>query len=240
MANQRGRPYESDEIIKRIPVDHGDLFRGVVAWQEDVGAFRRTIRENLEETSDRIVRRTIWDDPEGNDARVAIDIVECSSATAAVAALMDRLEWNQLAVVPPGPRDLGVASFTHPKGAPPAIFFARDNLCISVLSFARRAVAVQGLAEALDRRLSRTPPAGGPSLPVERGAPDRGATPLRVSLPFPLAEEGYLRYRARGGTLAIRDDQVVAIPVGRAEMQVDVYAIEPGRPAAAGRVVVPQ
>jgi hypothetical protein len=240
MANQRGRRPDEEEILRRIPRNEGDLFRGALAWAEDVPGWRRSVRENLREAPGRILRRTVWDDPKYESTRVVVDVVECPSAEEAVKALLERLEWNQLAEVPAGPQGLGIASFAHPESAPPAVFFARANLCVSVASFARRAVLVIPIATALDRRLVVEPAAGGSPLRVEAERGDRGGpVGLRVTVPFQLGEEGHLRYRARGGTLEIRDDQVVVIPVAGAEVQVDVFVEEAGRAAGAGRVVIP-
>jgi hypothetical protein len=241
MANQSGGRPDVEAILRRIPRDGGDLFRGASAWAEDLPGWRRSVREDLQETAGRKLRRTVWDDPKNESARLVVDVVECPSAAEAVMALMERLEWNQLAEIPAGPQGLGIASFSHPEGVPPAVFFARANLCISVASFARRAVPVIPVATVLDRRLMAEPSAGGAPLRVEaeRGARGGPAT-LRVTVPFRLGEEGHLRYRARGGTLEIRDDQVVVIPMARTEVQVDVFAEEAGRVAGAGRVVISQ
>jgi hypothetical protein len=230
----------AEEILRQIPRGESDLFRGASAWAADVPDWRRSVREQLVEAPSLLLRRTVWDDP-GSEARILIDVVECGSAAEAVRALFDKLEWNQLAELPAGPQELGVASFTHPEGVSPAVFFARANLCVSVVSFAQRAAAVLPVATALDRRLMAEPAVGGPPLRVEaeRGA-RVGPAVLRVIVPFPLAEEGHLRYRARGGTLEIRDNQVVVIPVADAEVQVDVFAEEAGRAAGSGRVVIPQ
>jgi hypothetical protein len=240
MARQRGNRPEAEAILRRIPRDEGDLFRGAAAWAVDLPGWRRSVREDLREGPGRTLRRTVWDDPSNESSRVVVDVVECPSAEDAVMALLDRLEWNQLAEVPAGPPALGLASFAHPEGAPPAVFFARANLCVSVANFARRAVAVVPVATALDRRLVATPEAGGAALRVEAlGGGRGGPVVLRVVVPFPLGEEGHLRYRARGGMLEIRDDQVWVIPAARAEVQVDVFAEETGRAAGAGRVVIP-
>ena len=243
MANRQGKRPDAEEILRRIPRDEGDLFRGASAWALDVPGWRRSVREELTETADRKLRRTVWDDPRDGSTRILVDVVECASAAGAVQALLDRLEWNQLAEVPAGPEGLGVASFAHPEGVPPAVFFARANLCVSVASFARRAAAVVPVASAIDRRLVAVPSSGGPSIGVEMGPGPRapgGPAELRVIVPFELGEEGHLRYRARGGTLEIRADKVVVIPVAGAQVQVDVFAEEPGRPAAAGRMILPQ
>jgi hypothetical protein len=240
MANQRGKQPDADEILRRIPQDGGDVFRGASAWAEDMPGWRRSVREDLQEAPGRRLRRTVWDDPKVESARVVVDVVECPSAAEAVKALLERLEWNQLAEVPAGPQGLGIASFAHPEGVPPAVFFARANLCVSVASFARRAVPVVSVATALDRRLVAEPAAGGPPLQVEAERGARGGPMLlRVGVPFQLGEEGHLRYRLRGGTLEIRDDQVVVIPVTGAEVRVDVFAEEAGRAAGAGTVVIP-
>jgi hypothetical protein len=241
MANRRGGRPDAEEILRRIPRDEGDLFRGASAWAQDLSGWRRSVREELQEAADRRVRRTVWDDPRGSSARILVDVVECPSAAGAVQALLDRLEWNQLVEVPAGPEGLGVASFAHPEGVPPAVFFARANLCVSVASFARRAAEVVPAASAIDRRLVAVPAAGGPSLGVElEPGPRGGPAELRVTVPFQLGEEGHLRYRARGGTLEIRADKVVLIPVPGAEVEVNVFAEEPGRAAGAGRMILPR
>ena len=240
MANRSGRQPDAEQILRRIPRDEGDLFRGASAWAEDLPGWRRSVREDLQEAPGRILRRTVWDDPKDASARVVVDVVECPSAAAAVSALLDRLEWNQLAEGPAGPEGLGIASFAHPEGVPPAVFFARANLCVSVASFGRRAVPVAPVATALDRRLVAVP-AAGPPLAVEAVPGARGAPAVvRVDVAFRLGEEGHLRYRVRGGTLEVRGDQVVVIPGAGAEVQVDVFAEEPGRAAAAGRVILPR
>jgi hypothetical protein len=102
-------------------------------------------------------------------------------------------------------------------------------------------VPVIPVATVLDRRLVAVPTAGGAPLRVEAERGTRGGPAvLRVVIPFRLGEEGHVRYRARGGTLEIRDDQVVVIPIAGAEVQVDIFAEEAGRVAGAGRVDIPQ
>jgi hypothetical protein len=240
MANQRDTPPDAEAILQRNPRDEGDLFRGASAWAADLPDWRRSVREQLLEGAGRLLRRTVWDDP-GSESRILVDVVECVSAAEAVRALLDKLEWNELADVPAGPPGLGVASFAHPEGAPPAMFFARANLCVTVASFARSAAAVLPVATALDRRLMAEPTAGGPALRVdaERGA-QGGPAVLRVAASFPLGEEAHFRYRARGGSLEIRNDEVVVVPTAGREVQVDVFVEEPGRAAGVGRVIIPQ
>jgi hypothetical protein len=241
MTNQRGNRPDAEELVRRIPLEGGDLFRGASAWAADVPGWRLSVREEFQEAPGRLLRRTVWDDPTCETARILVDVLECRSAAEAVRSLLERLEWNQLVDVPAGPPGLGITSFAHPDGVPPAVFFARANLCVSVVSFSRRPVPVVAVAAAFERRLMAEPATGGPPLQVEveRGAVG-GPAALRVTVPFRLGEEGYLRYRARGGTLEIRDDRVVVIPVPGGEVQVDVVAEEAGRAAGAGRVVIPQ
>jgi hypothetical protein len=187
------------------------------------------------------VRRSVWNDPKEPDARVVVDVVECASAALAVAALLERLDWNQLAEVPAGPPDLGLASFAHPEGVPPAVFFARANLCVTVASFARRSAAVIPVAQAVDRRLLREPDRQGPGLGVEAVRDPRGASPpqVRVFLRYTMGEEGHLRFRATGGTLEIRNDEVAFLRAGGEEAAVEVFVEEAGRPTASGRVTIP-
>jgi hypothetical protein len=246
MASQDPRRTDAVEALRNVTLDEREIFRGVVPWPEDAGGWRRSSRETLPEPAERVVRRTVWDDPAGPDARLLVDVVECPSAREAVSALIDRLEWNELARLPQGPRDLGVASFVHPEGAPPAVFFARANLCVAVVSFARRPAPVLPVAGRLDRRLAAPPPTppAAPRLPLvaaPAGA-ERREVVLSLGLPFPLAEDGYLRYVATGGTLEIRGGQVVVLPEAAAEareVRVDVHVVEPGREPSSGSVVVP-
>jgi hypothetical protein len=235
---------DAQELLKRAVRDDSQLFTGVVAWQSDVNGWRRSSRETLAETPGRVVRRTVWDAPQGPDTRVVIDVVECASAHEALLALVDRLEWNELARLPDGPRDLGVASFVHPPEVPPAVFFARANLCICVVSFARRPVAVVPIAQRLERRLVAPPTVGEARVlvePVPRRKADAGvAFALLVAMPFPLVEDGYRRFTAEGASLEIRDGEVMATPTVGVSARVDVFVIEPGREPVTGTVVIPR
>jgi hypothetical protein len=238
--NRRGRQPAADELLRRIPRE-GDLFRGAAAWAEDLPEWRRTSRELLRDPEGP-VRRSAWNDPSEPDARVLVDVVECASARLAVTALLERLAWNQLAEVPPGPPSLGVASFAHPEGVSPAVYFARANLCITVASFAGRAAPVLDVAQAIDRRLLREPDRQGPPLGVEAARDPRGARPpvVRVFQRYTPGEESHLRFRATGGTLEIREDEVAFERSGAEDAWVEVFAEEAGRPTAFGRVAIPQ
>jgi hypothetical protein len=229
------------EKIRGAPRDDTQLFRGVVAWPDDVGNWRRAKRETLPEPPARTVRRTIWEST-SVALRILVDVVECASAEDAVAALIDRLEWNELANVVDGPDDLGVARFAHPSYAPPAIFFARANFCVSVVSFAREPAAVIQVAQRIDRRLaSPAPPstAGRLALRVEQRTTGRDFVPVVLEVPFPISEDGYERYVANGGRLSVQDEQVVVSPTGSTEVRVDAYVIERGRDPSAASLVIP-
>jgi hypothetical protein len=136
-------------------------------------------------------------------------------------------------------------SFMHPNDVPPAVFFARANLCISVASFASRPAAVVPVAERIDRRLSASQPPARPEavtrlkLDVEPGRRAGEPIALALTVPFPLVEDGYLRYSATGGSLEIRGDRVTLIQQAGAEARVDVAAIEPGREPTTGSLIIP-
>ena len=226
------------QLLDDVSPDRSNLYRGVVAWADDVDGWRRSARETLDETPGRVLRRTVWDHPESPEQRLAVDVVECASGDDAIAALGDRLEWNELATLAVGPKGLGAAAFMHPKSAPPAVFFVRANLCISVVSFARRATPALPVAERIDQRLGAPPPSVDVSrLHLEREPAAHDATGVSLRLPFPLAEDGYLRYTADGGTIEIRDDHVVVIPSGPGAV-VRVFVIEPGRAPVAGTLSI--
>jgi hypothetical protein len=238
MAGPGRQRLDVEQILGRIPPGPSELFRGVVAWPGDVAGWRRASRETLAETPGRVVRRTVWDHPEGPDRRLAVDVIECASVRGAVEALADRLEWNELATLPEGPRGLGIAAFAHPEGVPPAVFFVRANLCVSVVSFARRSTPVVPVAERLDRRLATPPAAAPPTLHLEATRRFRGMVTLAVRPSLSLVEDGYLRYEASGADLEVRDDDVVVIRRTPAPAQVQVFAIEPGREPLAGALVI--
>ena len=227
------------EKVRAARQDETQLFRRFIAWPEDLGQdWRRSTREAFAEAPDRKVHRTVWDSPRGATVRILVDVVECASAEDALGALIDRLEWNELASVANGPPDLGVARFAHPDKVPPALFFARANLCCSVVSFAREFADVFPVARRIDDRIAAPTPElsnGRTTLDVVQRPAGPGLVSLTLAAPFPITEDGYERYSAEGGTLSIRDDRVVVAPTA-AEAQVSAFIIERGREATGVRV----
>jgi hypothetical protein len=242
MADQAIRKrYGVDEILSRIPEDRGEFFVGFVPWPEDVAGWRRSTRESLGEEGDRSLIRTIWDDAEDRDARVLIDVVECDSAEDAVEALGDRLEGNQLPSLPPGPSGLGIASFMHPDFAPPAIFFARGNLAITVTSFGRKFVDVAGIAQRLNLKLGEHPTAVRDSLKVVSDFPSGRPgvdIPLRYELPAQKVDDGYLKLFLTGGTIARRKKGFVTRAKSPGRIDVEAYLVEPGRTPIMARAAI--
>jgi len=238
---QLEKTYNLDALRRRVPVDRAELFLGFTPWPEDTEGRRRSVRESHSEVPGRPLYRTIWDHPEARDARVLIDVAEGSSVEEAVESLIGRLESNQLARLPEGPGGLGIASFVHPEGAPPAAFFARGNLCVSVVSFAGRAVDVLPLAQRLDRRLEERPK-------VERGilsilpelprAKVGEAVSLAYTLPWKLGEDGYIKFFVSGGTLTRRERRLFLTGTKAGEVSVEAFVVEPGREPYFGRTVL--
>ncbi|MEK6303608.1 MAG: hypothetical protein AABO41_23130 [Acidobacteriota bacterium] len=228
--------YGFDEILQRIPANRGEFFVEFVPWPEDLDGWRRSARERFVESGNRVLLRTIWDNTEDHDSRVLIDVVECDSAADAVEALADILEGNQLAEVPKGPPTLGLASFQHPESVPPAVFFARGNLAVTVASFGRRPVDVSSVARRLEERLSERPSGLLQSLPLAAGLQGRVGedVPLRFAGPLRKNEDWYLKFFATGGTIARRGGQLVARSTEAGTIDVEAFLVEPGREAQVG------
>lgn len=240
MADQAIRErYRIDEILKRIPEDRGEFFAEFLPWAEDVGEWKRSARETFAEAGDRVLLRTIWDNPEDRESRVLIDVVECESASDAVEALADRLEENQLAEVPEGLQALGLASFQHPEFAPPAVFYVHGNLAITVASFGRKPVDVSNIARRLDRKLGERPtPAEAflrayPMLQVEPYAKPGDEVVLRLNLPARRREDSYLKLFVTGGTIARREGQLVTHSNAPGQIEIEAFLVEPGPEAFA-------
>lgn len=239
MLEQIQRRYDLEAFRGRIPSDHGELFVGFAPWLQDVEGWRLSSRETLFEQGNRPLRRAVWDDSETAERRVLIDVVECSSAPEAVESLADHLEGNQLADLPEGPEDLGTVSFVHPEGVPPAVFFARGNLSVSVISFAHRPADALTWAQRLSRRLDKQPEPKrrGLSVTAEQTQAKVGEViAVTYDLPWTLPEDGYLKFSVRGGTIARRDTTLLVTPTRPGELELLAIAFEPGRPVEGGRL----
>ena len=130
----------------------GARVTGYQAWAApQAGAL--AMREQLDENSSRAV----WDLERG---RIGLTVTEHASTAAALNALADDLEANQLAELPRGPEDLGEISFVHPPPAPPAVFFVRGTLTLAVYSFGREHVDVLSFARSVDDDVRQRATAG--------------------------------------------------------------------------------
>jgi hypothetical protein len=241
MQDRRHERYDIEALRRRIPVDRAELFLGFVPWPEDCDGWRRSVREPLAETPGRAVLRTVWDDPDDREARVLIDVVESTSPFEAIEALVDRLVWNQLARLPEGPRGLGDAAFAHPEGAPPALFFARGNLCVPVVSFGRRSVDVGPWAYRLNSRLGDRPAVDRLTLSLRADPPApkaRQEVAITYELPWKPGDDGYLKFFAEGGTLARGDGRLIFKGARPGEARIEAFLLEPGREPYGGRLVL--
>jgi len=152
-----GTRYDLAGLRASTPREPVRPVRGFNAAALQVEGWRVSLTETLRRTDERPWERVVFDAVDAPAMRVMIDTVECATPSEALDCLFERLAGNQLARLDEGPAALGFAVFQHPAGAPPAVFFARDNLCITVASFGSRPVAVEPWAERVVRMLSTAP-----------------------------------------------------------------------------------
>ena len=207
-----------DPMIDKARVE-GLLLIGFKAWAApDAPGFRAGLRERLGPKT----TRAVWDDPERRGARIALRVIEHASAREALDGLAETLAANQLADVPRGPADLGVISFVHPEGVPPAVFFVRGNLTLLATSFGSEKVDVLPYARSVDRDLTERPREfreGG----VELTAPNLKQLAIK---PRWAGEDAYVKVIAPGAELRSSDGTVdIAGDAG----VVEVFVIEKGR-----------
>jgi hypothetical protein len=210
-------------------------------WAEDFEGWQRSVKEDHPEILERLVRRTVWDS--SAEARVLIDVVECSSAEDALKAFLDCLHWNQLAQLDEGPEWLGGASFMHPEGVevPPSLFFARGNLCISAISFGKKYVDIMPWAERLKQRLDEIPNVGHEhiNLRVESTTIKVGQeVVLEHTLRWKFGDEAYQKFLVRSGTLILKDTRLILTGSEPGEIKIEVYLLEPGREPHKGSLIV--
>jgi hypothetical protein len=183
----------------------------------------------------------VWDSPDSRALRVLVDVVESNSAAEAVEVLVERLEWNQLARVAERPSGLGDVAFVHPDGVPPAVFFTRGNLSVTVVSFGHEPLSVQPWAERFDRRLLERPAVERPTIALSSDRPTaRAGTTLVLdyTIPWKFGDDGYLKFFAAGGVLVRREGRLTFTPTRSGEALVEVYQVEPGREPYVGRLVL--
>jgi len=152
-----GTRYDLASLRARAPSEAVTPVHGFNAAAQQVEGWRVSLTETLRRADARPWQRVVFDAVDAPGMRVMVDTVECVTPSEALDCLFERLAGNQLARLDEGPPALGFAVFQHPAGVPPAIFFARDNLCIAVASFGSRPVAVEPWAERVVRMLSTLP-----------------------------------------------------------------------------------
>lgn len=229
---ERPNAYDIDELRQRIPSDRSELHLGFCPWDEDLEGRVRTVDERVDEAPGRPLSRTVWDDPENRDSRLLIEIAERDSAEQAFEALVDRLEWNELARLPEGPPGLGYVSFVHPEGLPPAVYFIRANVCISAVSFGRDEASVLPVAARLDGRLADRPQTDHPALTIKPARPSAKAgevVGIRIDLPFSMGECGFIKLFSDHATLTLAEGQPVLRVARAGSARVEAFAAEPGR-----------
>jgi hypothetical protein len=250
--------YGLETAVRSLPKDRADLFLHFTAWPDDVEGFARqsltrrphgpiavpkgwdVVGADVAKSIGPLVpttTREIWN--QGDTGRRAlIEIDECASAADAIAALGERLEWNQLARLDDGPSNLGMLSFVHPKGVPSATLFVRGNLCVSVSSFGAESIAATRIAEALDARLTSRPEVDRETISVTSESGRSGVPPvIRFSSTWQVGSDGFIAIDVRGGAAMLLENGRIAIP-SAAEVHVRVHALEPGREPHAGSFAV--
>ena len=206
-----------DPVIEKARVE-GLLLIGFKAWAApDAPGFRAGLRERLGPKT----TRAVWDNAERRGARIALRVIEHASSREALDGLAQTLAENQLADVPRGPADLGVISFAHPGGAPPAVFFVRGNLTLLVSSFGSEAVDVLPYAHTVDRDLTARPKE------LREGGIDVMTTNLGITIrPRWAGDDAYIKVVGPGTEITALDDTVeIAGEAGA----VEVFVIERGR-----------
>lgn len=234
--------YQVETLMRRLPADRGMLFLGATAWQDDFPEWERSRKLAHQESPNQLTLRTVWDNQESRGERILADLTECTSTEQAVLALVDRLAANQLLRLPEGPDDLGIASYVHPEGVAPAVYFALGNLAINVASFGDPPVDMMPAAYRLARRLTSSPEDVRDELEISSSvdaASPQEEIALTLRLPYRVAEEAYTKFFVSGGSPVRREDHVAVVPAGGAPVQVEVFVMEPGRPALRGSLEIP-
>lgn len=238
---QRQQTYNIDKLRRRIPEDRAEIFLKYTPWQEDLEGWVRTAHELHEEASGQPALRTVWDNPKNRNARILTEVVTCSSATEALEALIERLNWNQLEKLPEGGEQFGFASFVHPEGLPPAVYFVQGNLCITIASYSRELVPVIPLASRITRRLAERPEVEPVSLEIK---PDKShakvGEPVLINydLPWQMGEYGFVKLFSSQGIIHIEDDRLVALGTRPGRISVEAFAMEPNRQTYRGKMEI--
>jgi hypothetical protein len=179
-------------------------------------------RSSMHERLGKATTRAVWDDPLRPGARLAVTATEHDSASDALRGLATELEANQLATLPRGPSDVGEVSFVHPEGVPPALFFARGNLTISVFSFGNQPIDVLAYARTIDGDLTARP------ANAREGVMELSVNGTLIEMRDDRRSvDSYIKVVAPGAELAKRDQAFML--VGDTNAEIGVFVIEPGR-----------
>jgi hypothetical protein len=208
-------------------------------WREDCLNWNRESKSVFPEAASRRLLRTVWDDPNDVDARVLVDVREMTSSANARKCMLEVLANNEMMRLPEGPDDLGEVCFVHPEGAPPAVFWVTGNLCVSVASFGRKSIRVLDWGYKLHSRMVDKPLVEKLELALVPRATRmkvKEEQPLGFSLPRVLSDEGYFKFFVTGAELLLKKGEVHVRASQQGEIVVQVFVVEPGRPAEAGRV----
>ena len=233
MAQDIRSIYNAKDLIAGLPSDRGELF---IAYTAAIGPdrWRERFRQSLSERPGRIISRSIWERTDQPDLSVVLDVIECASAVDAIDELMERLAENQLAELDQGPDVLGPAAFVHPKEAPPALFFARANLVISIVSQGRVKSLVDTWMRLILDDLDHEPKSAQPGIQFESGdKTDTGAMVLSYRTPWKLGPGGWFKFISEGATLE-RGDGPAELLLGQA-LKLRAWAQEQGREPLEGR-----
>jgi hypothetical protein len=147
ILRELGTRYDIESLRARVPKEIEREVRGFDPQVVQTDGWRVSMRESLRDGAGRPHTRVVFDANEAPDERLLVEVIECSSPADALDALLERLAGNQLTRLPEGPVELGFAVYEHPAEAPPAMFFARDNVCVIIASFGSRPTPVRDWAE---------------------------------------------------------------------------------------------
>jgi hypothetical protein len=234
MPNARST-YEAKALLATIPNDRAELFIGYSVPAVGSG-WREGHRAQMRQRADRPISRSIWTRGTEETSSVVIDIAECASSAEAIDELMERLDENELARLDPGPPGLGHAAFAHPRGVPAALFFARANLTISIVSKGTDSRSIDDWVAAISAELEVEARDGPTRLEISRGdsAPD-GRITLRYRLPWQPGPTTWFKFVSVGTTIA-RGRGAGELLLGAASGKVSLraWAVEPGRETQRG------
>jgi hypothetical protein len=158
MNSSLNERYDLSELRKRASSYDGPLLVATALAQWRPEGWRLSLSEQFQEDT-RLISRNTYDRSDQSVTlsagsknnkpmrRVRVEVVYCGSATDAMEALIDSLDYNQLAQLQPGPAGPWIASFVQTEPAPPALSFMLSNLLVTISSIGTIAEPVVPWAE---------------------------------------------------------------------------------------------